>query len=149
MHLTMAFCCNAARMPEDAARAGTMRVAVVGLVRALLLAAAAASIAATPVRAASGDADALLRSLIGKDEATIEHTIGPPDESLRNGVQTYLRYRSFDSWRIGGKPDPFGYAQSYSGPLGFRGSANFDCLTTLVLTDGVLTAFARKGIGCR
>ena len=110
---------------------------------------AALVIADTIGQAASGDADSLLRSLIGKDQATIERRIGPPDESESNGVQTFLRYRSFDSWRTGSSPDPFGYAQGFSGGRGFRGNASFDCLTTLVLKDGALRAYARSGIGCR
>jgi hypothetical protein len=100
-------------------------------------------------QAAAGDTDVLLRSLIGKDEATIERTVGPPDESERNGVQAFLKYRSFDSWRTSSKPDPFGYSQGFSGPQVLRDTANFDCLTTLVLTDGILRAYTRKGIGCR
>jgi hypothetical protein len=110
---------------------------------------AALAAASTMARAASVDPDTLLHSLIGKDQTTIERRIGPPDESESNGVQTFLRYRHFDSWRTSSAPDPFGYAQGYSGGRGFRGTASFNCLTTLVLTDGTLRAFERNGIGCR
>ena len=118
-------------------------------VRAVLAAFAALVTASTIAQTASVDADTLLRSLIGKDQATIERRIGPPDESESNGVQTFLRYRTFDSWRTGSSPDPFGYAQGYIGGRGFRGTASFNCLTTLVLTDGTLRAFERNGTGCR
>jgi hypothetical protein len=103
---------------------------------------------ATPVAMASGEADAMLRSLIGKDRATIERRIGPPDESQSNGVQTFLRYRAFDTSRIGGAPAPFGDAQGFGGELGFRGKASFECLTTLVLTGDMLRAYARRGSDC-
>jgi hypothetical protein len=93
--------------------------------------------AATALSAAVPNADALLRSLIGKDEATIEQSVGLPDERESNGVQTLLRYHSFDSWRTSSRPD------------GFRGRANFDCLTTLVLRDGILRAYEQDGSGCR
>lgn len=98
---------------------------------------AVVAIAATATSAAVPKADALLRSLIGKDEATIEQSFGLPDERESNGVQTLLRYHSFDSWRISSKPN------------GFRGRANFDCWTTLVLRDGILRAYEQNGIGCR
>jgi len=94
-------------------------------------------IAATPTSAAVPKADAILRSLIGKDEAAIERSFGLPDEKESNGVQTFLRYRSFDSWRISGRPHRS------------RGRVNFDCLTTLVLRDGILRAYEQNGIGCR
>jgi len=105
-------------------------------------------IAGTVAHAAPGDADALLRSLVGKSQATVEARMGPPDESESNGVQTFLRYRAFDVRRTSGTPDPFGYAQGYSGGLGLYGKASFDCVTTLVLADGVLRAYARKGNDC-
>ena len=95
------------------------------------------AIAATPTSAAVPKADAILRSLIGKDEAAIERNFGLPDERETNGVQTFLRYRSFDSWRISGRPHRS------------RGRVNFDCLTTLVLRDGILRAYEQNGIGCR
>ncbi len=117
-------------------------------VRVALAVSAALVIANTIAQAASGDADAVLRSLIGKDQATIERRIGPPDESESNGVQTFLRYHTFESRRTGSSPDPFGYAQGFSGGNGFRGTASFNCLTTLVLTDGTLRAYARRGIDC-
>ncbi len=116
--------------------------------RVALAVLAVLGIAITTARTASVDADTLLRSLIGKDRATIERRIGPPDESESNGVQTFLRYRTFDSWRTSSAPDPFGYLQGYSGGRGFRGTASFNCLTTLVLTDGILRAYARTGTGC-
>ena len=100
-------------------------------------------------RAAPEDVDALLRGLIGKDERTITQKFGLPDAVERNGVQTFLRYHNFDFWRTTGAPYPFGYSQGYSGALGFRDRANFECLTTLVLTDGVLRAYNRQGNGCR
>ncbi len=84
-------------------------------VRVALAASAALVIASTIAQAAPGDADAVLQSLMGKDRATIERRIGPPDESESNGVQTSLRYRAFDSRRTGSSPDPFGYAQGFSG----------------------------------
>jgi hypothetical protein len=108
-----------------------VRVASAGLIVLAIMTTAAA--------AASRDADALLRSLIGKDEATIEQSFGLPDERESDGVQTFLRYRSVDSWRTSSRPDP----------PGFRGRANFDCLTTLVLRDGILRAYEQNGIGCR
>jgi hypothetical protein len=115
----------------------------------IALAGAATLVIATPVaQAAPGDADALLRSLIGKDRTVIERRMGPPDESESNGVQTFLRYRTFDSRRTSSTPDPFGYSQGFNGRLGFRGTASFDCLTTLVLTEGVLRAYARRGSNC-
>jgi hypothetical protein len=104
---------------------------------------------AAVARAASDDTDALLRSLIGKDETAIEQKLGPPDKAERNGVQTFMRYNNFDSWWTSFKPYPFGYAQGYSGPLGFRGTANFECTTALVFKDGILRAYARQGTGCR
>ena len=110
---------------------------------------AALFLAATTAHAAAGDTDDLLRSLIGKDQATVERRVGPPDESESNGVQTFLHYRAFESHRIGSSPDPFGYSQGYSGSLGFRGKASFNCLTTLVLTDGTLRAYTRRGSSCR
>jgi hypothetical protein len=114
-----------------------------------LAALAAVVIGTTIAQAASEDADALLRSLIGKDEETIERSIGLPDQSERNGVQTFLHYRAFDSWWISSRPYPFGYTQGFSGALGFRGTADFDCVTTLVLVDGNLRAYTRQGNGCR
>ncbi len=116
--------------------------------RSMLAGIAALVMASAIAQAASEDADALLRSLVGKDQTTIERRIGPPDESESNGVQTFLRYRNFDWWRTGSSPDPFGYTQGFSGGRGFRGSASFDCLTTLVLTEGTLRAYSRNGIGC-
>ena len=116
-----------------------------GTVSAALL----ALVVATPLaHAASGDVDALLRSLIGKDEATVEQKMGPPDESESNGIQTFLHYRAFDVHRIRSTPDPFGYAQGYSGSLGIYDKASFDCVTTLVLADGTLRAYSRKGNDC-
>jgi len=108
----------------------------------------AGTLARTGAQAAPGDADALLRSLIGKNQATVEARMGPPDESESNGVQTFLRYRAFDVRRTSSTPDPFGYAQGYSGGLGLYGKASFDCVTTLVLADGALRAYARKGNDC-
>lgn len=116
--------------------------------RVALAVSAALVIANTGAQAGPRDADAILQSLLGKDRATIERRIGPPDESESNGVQTFLRYRAFDSRRTSSSPDPFGYAQGFSGGNGFRGTASFNCLTTLVLTDGTLRAYARRGIGC-
>jgi len=104
---------------------------------------------ATLARAASDDVDAVLRSLIGKDEATIERRFGIPDNTESNGVQTFLRYHNFDSWWINGAQYSFGYSQGFSGGRGFRDSANFDCTTTLVFTDGNLQAYAQQGTGCR
>ncbi|MBV8090672.1 MAG: hypothetical protein JO139_14095 [Alphaproteobacteria bacterium] len=76
-------------------------------------------------QAAAGDTGVPLHNLIGKDEATIERTIGPPDESGRNGVQAFLKYRSFDSWRTSSKPYPFGYSQGFSGPTSFARHREF------------------------
>lgn len=106
-------------------------------------------IGATAAQAASEDVDALLRSLIGKDEATIEQKFGVPDKTEQNGVQTFLYYFNTDFWRTTGAPYPFGYSQGYSGSLGFRDRANFECTTTLVFTDDILRAYARKGTGCQ
>jgi hypothetical protein len=106
-------------------------------------------VATTFAQAASDDVDALLRSLIGKDETTIEQKFGLPDKIENNGVQTFLRYHNFDSWRTSSSPDPFGYSQGFSGPLGMRGKANFHCTTTLVFTDGTLRAYSRQGTDCR
>jgi hypothetical protein len=117
-------------------------------VRIALVGFAALVVATTVAQTASGDADPLLRSLLGKDRAVIEQRMGPPDESESNGVQVFLRCRTFDSRRTSSSPDPFGYSQGFSGRLGFRGTANFDCLTTLVLTEGVLRAYARRGSNC-
>lgn len=117
------------------------RVTLAGLV--------ALVIGATVAQAASEDVDALLRSLIGKDEAAIEQKFGLPDKTERNGVQTFLYYFNADFWRTTGAPYPFGYSQGYSGSLGFRDRANFECTTTLVFTDGLLRAYARRGTGCR
>jgi len=103
----------------------------------------------TPVHAASDEATAVLQSLVGRDERTVEHRLGPPDHVERNGVQTFLRYRGFDSWRTGSKPDPFGYSQGYSGGTGFRTTASFNCVTVLALVDGTVRSFHRSGIGCR
>jgi hypothetical protein len=100
-------------------------------------------------RAASDEANAVLQSLVGRDQTTVEHRIGPPDDIESNGVQTFMRYRGFDSWRTGSKPDPFGYSQGYSGGMGFRGNASFDCLTIVVLVDGIVRSYSRSGIGCR
>jgi len=110
---------------------------------------AAIGIAYTPVHAASDEATAVLQSLVGRDERTVEHRLGPPDHVERNGVQTFLRYRGFDSWRTGSKPDPFGYSQGYSGGTGFRATASFNCVTVLALVDGTVRSFHRSGIGCR
>jgi hypothetical protein len=95
---------------------------------------AVVAIAATATSAAVPEPDALLQSLIGKDEATIARSIGLPDERETNGVQTLLRYHSVDSWRTS---------------RGFQGRANFDCLTTLVLRDGILRAYEQNGSDCR
>jgi hypothetical protein len=99
-------------------------------------------------RASGGEEDVLLKSLIGKSEAAVLARVGPPDETERNGVQTFFRYRAFDARRTGLGPDPFGFAQGLKGPLGFRGTASFNCLTTLVLVNGALEAYYRSGIGC-
>jgi hypothetical protein len=104
-------------------------------------------IATATTSAAVPEADALLRSLIGKDEATVEQSVGLPDERESNGVQTFLRYRSIDSWRTSSRPD--GFRGTSSGPDAFRGRVNFDCLTTLVLRDGILRAYEQNGSGCR
>jgi hypothetical protein len=104
---------------------------------------------ATLAQAASNDVDAVLRSLLGKDEAAIEQRFGVPDQTESNGVQTFLRYHNFDSWRTNGAPYPFGYSQGFSGAHGFRDTANFDCTTTLVFVDGNLRAYARQGTGCQ
>lgn len=98
--------------------------------------------------ASSVEEDALLKSLIGKTEAAVLARVGPPDETERNGVQTFFRYRAFDARRTGVGRDPYGFAHGLKGSLGFRGTASFDCQTTLVLTDGTLTAYSRSGIGC-
>jgi hypothetical protein len=79
------------------------------------------AIAATATSGAVSKADASLRSLIGKDETTIERSVGPPDERESNGVQTFLGYHSFDSWRTGGRPHSS------------RGRGNVDGWATLVL----------------
>ena len=79
---------------------------------------AAIGIAYAPVHAASDEATTVLQSLVGRDERTVEHRLGPPDHVERNGVQTFLRYRGFDSWRTGSKPDPFGYSQGLVVALG-------------------------------
>ena len=110
---------------------------------------AALAMAAATAHAATSDTDSLLRSLIGKDQATVEQRVGPPDESESNGLQTFLHYRTFESHRTSSRPDPFGYSQGYSGSLGFRGKASFDCVTTLVITDGTLRAYTRRGSDCR
>jgi hypothetical protein len=117
------------------------RATAVGLVVHLLGAALA--------HAAPADADAVLSGLIGKDEKTILQKFGLPDATEQNGVQTFLRYHNFDFWRTTSAPYPFGYSQGFSGALGFRDRANFECLTTLVFTDGLLRAYARQGNGCR
>jgi len=110
------------------------------------LLAVALAVVPPPARAAPGDAEATLRRLIGQDRATVERLVGPPDETESNGVQTFLRYRSFDSWRVGTRPDAFGETRGFSSS---RGRANFDCTTTLVLVDGILRAYHRNGTGCR
>jgi hypothetical protein len=110
---------------------------------------AALLIGAALAHAAADDADAVLRGLIGKDEKTILQKFGLPDATERNGVQTFLRYHNFDFWRTTSAPYPFGYSQGFSGALGFRDRANFECTTTLVFTDGLLRAYAREGTGCR
>jgi hypothetical protein len=117
-----------------------MRAAFLSLVIVLAVAFSA--------HASGGEEDALLKSLIGKTEAAVVARVGPPDETERNGVQTFFRYRAFDARRTGVGRDPFGFAHGLKGPLGFRGTASFDCQTTLVLTDGILTAYSRSGIGC-
>lgn len=111
------------------------------------LAALAAGIAVA--HAGPGDADTMLRSLIGKDETAIEQRMGVPDATESNGVQTFLTYHNDDFWRTTSRPFPFGYSEGYSGALGFRNQANFECETTLVLTDGILRAYSRQGSGCR
>lgn len=108
-----------------------------------LLAATILGAAAPPPQ----DPDAWLRSLIGKPRAELERRLGPPDRSTSNGIQTFLIYRQFDSWRTTARPYPFGYAQGFSG--GNRDTASFRCLTTLVLVDDVLQSYNRTGIGCR
>ena len=110
---------------------------------------AAFMVEATLAQAGSDDADAILQSLIGKDQATIERQFGVPDQIESNGVQTFLRYHNFDSWRTDGAQYPFGYSQGFSGSRGFRDSANFECKTTLVFTNGNLQAYARQGTDCR
>lgn len=110
---------------------------------------AALIIGTAAAQAAPGNGDAVLHSLIGKDEATIERTFGLPDRTERNGVQTFLYYFNADFWRTTPAPYPFGYSEGYSGSLGFRDRANFECTTTLVLTDGLLRAYSRQGSGCR
>ncbi|MBS0560676.1 MAG: hypothetical protein JSR21_11545 [Proteobacteria bacterium] len=82
-----------------------------------------------------------MQSLIGMDQPAVERRLGLPDEIERNGLQTFLRYRSSDSWWLG-------RADQNNAPLGFKGRANFNCLTTLAFTDGKLTAYFRTGIGC-
>jgi hypothetical protein len=103
----------------------------------------------TLAQTASDDVDAVLQSLIGKDEATVEQRFGLPDKIERNGVQTFLRHHNFEFWRTSSAPYPFGYSQGFSGPPGFRARANFDCTTTLVFTNGNLRAYAQVGTGCR
>jgi hypothetical protein len=103
-----------------------LRVASAGL--------AVVAITAMVTSAPASKTDALLQSLIGRDEATIERSIGLPDERESNGVQTLLRYHSVDSWRTS---------------RSFHGRANFDCLTTLVLRDGILRAYEQNGSGCQ
>jgi hypothetical protein len=112
----------------------------------LRLACMVVAVAATG--ASPDDPNAFLRSLIGKDRATIERRVGPPDEARSNGVQIFLLYHNFDSWLLGTRPPPFGEAQGFSPDRGFRGRANFDCYTTIVLTDGVMSAYSRNGVGC-
>jgi opacity protein-like surface antigen len=118
-----------------------VRRAALGLVLAALGIGAA--------QAATEGPDAVLRSLIGKNETAIERRMGVPDATERNGVQTFLTYHNDDFWRKTSRPYPPGYSQGYSGALGFRNQANFECETTLVLTDGVLRAYTRRGTGCR
>ncbi|MBO0712079.1 MAG: hypothetical protein J2P47_12460 [Acetobacteraceae bacterium] len=113
---------------------------------------ALALVAATLLPAAApppADPDTLLRSLIGKNRAEVERRLGPPDRSSSNGIQTFLSYRQFDSWRTTSRPYPFGYSQGFSGGTSFRDTASFRCLTTLVLVDDVLRSYDRSGIGCR
>jgi hypothetical protein len=100
-------------------------------------------------RPAPAGADATLQSLIGKDRATIERRIGLPDESENNGVQVFMHYHSFDSWRLGTGGSTFGDSKGFGDDRGFRGRANFDCQMTIVLTDGIMRAYTRNGIGCR
>lgn len=115
----------------------------------VLVAGLAALIMGAAAQAAPDGPDALLRSLIGKDEATIERNFGVPDRTERNGVQTFLYYFNADFWRTTPAPYPFGYSEGYSGALGFRDRANFECTTTLVFTDGILRAYNRRGSGCQ
>jgi len=108
-----------------------------------------ALVSSAPAHAKADEASALLQSLVGKDQTEVELRMGPPDRIESHGVQTFLRYRQFDSWRTGSKPDSFGYSQGYSGGAGFRGTASFNCLTTVVLVDGIVRSYSRSGIGCR
>ncbi|HUZ64909.1 MAG TPA: hypothetical protein VMU82_14485 [Acetobacteraceae bacterium] len=117
--------------------------------RITLAALAALMFASGPAPAATDATETLLRSLIGKDQAAVERQFGLPDATQYNGVQTFLIYHNFDAWRTTGTPEPFGYSQGYSGPLGLRGSAVFECTTTLVFTEGILRAYARHGSYCR
>jgi hypothetical protein len=81
------------------------------------------AIAATATPVTSQHADALLRSLIGKDETTIVRRFGLPEERESNSVQTFLRNRSIYPWRAG---------------PGFHGRVNSGCLITLMLRVGNL-----------
>ena len=110
---------------------------------------AALAIALASMPALAQDAETVLRGLIGKDEAAIQRKFGLPDRTDSNGVQTFFYYFNADFWRTTSAPYPFGYSEGYSGSLGFRDRANFECTTTLVFTDGILRAYARKGTGCR
>lgn len=101
------------------------------------------------MHAASDEASAVLQRLIGRDERTVEHRLGPPDYVESNGVQTWLRYCGFDLWRTRSKPDPFGYSQGYCGGTGSERRQAFNCVTILVLVDGTVRSFHRSGIGCR
>lgn len=67
---------------------------------------AAFAIGATAAQAAPKDVNALLRRLIGKDEATVERTLGLPDRTRSNGVQTFLYYFNGEFRRTTGAPYP-------------------------------------------
>ena len=119
-----------------------LRITLPALVAALAIVTGAAW-------AAANDVETLLRSLIGKDEAAIQRQFGVPDKTENNGVQTFFLYYNFDAWRTTGRPEPFGYSQGYSGPLGLRGRTAFECTTVLVFTDNILRAYSREGSFCR
>ena len=102
-----------------------------------------------PLLAAPADAYDTLSRLIGHSKAELIQRFGQPADVVTTVNGERLFYETLDTGRVGGVS---GRNTRAGGPSGFGlfpGGYAFQCKTEVVIADGRVRAFNRRGNDCR